>query len=306
MEKLRFVLLAVDNNDYQMEQVSSAQSAAARLGIDLDVIHTDHDSIEQSQTVLNLIQASAEKRPNAIFFEPVGTSLAQPARAAAVKKVGWVILNRENVDYMRELREQYSTPMFSVTTSHKDVGNIQGEQIARLLPKGGGVLHIEGPGDNNAAVRRTEGMMARKPANVEVRTLRGRWTEVSAYNAVNSWLKLSIAKEIPISVVAAQNDAMALGARKAFHELPNGPERDRWLQVPFLGCDGLPNGGQKAVREHLLAATVVIPPNAGDAVEAMVTAIRGSKQPDVTLFTEASSFPALHSLSPVMVAAAKH
>jgi ribose transport system substrate-binding protein len=305
MEKLRFVLLAVDNNDYQVEQVSAAQSAAARLGIDLEIIHTEHDSIQQSQVVLDFIQRPAATRPNAIFFEPVGTSLAQPARAAATAKVGWVILNRENVDYVRELRERYSTPMFCVTTDHKDVGEIQGEQIARLLPKSGAVLYIEGPGDNNAAVRRSEGMLSRKPANVEVRVLRGRWTEVSAYNAVNSWLKLSIAKEIPIGVVAAQNDAMALGARKAFHELPNSPARDHWLQMPFLGCDGLPNGGQKAVREHLLAATVVIPPNAGDAIEAMATAIRSGQQPEVTLFTQANSFPPLHSLAPVMAAAAK-
>ena len=297
MEKLKFVLLAVDNNDYQVEQVSSAQTAAARLGVDIEVVHTEHDSILQSQIVLDLIQSPVGKRPNAIFFEPVGTPLAQPARAAAAAKVGWVILNRENVDYVRELRDRYSTPMFCVTTSHKDVGYIQGEQISRLLPKGGALLYIEGPGDNDAAVRRTEGMLARKPASVEVRTLRGRWTEVSAYTAVSSWLKLSIAKEIPIGVVAAQNDAMVLGARKAFHELPNGPDRDRWLRVPFLGCDGLPNGGQKAVRENLLAATVVIPPNAGDAVEAMATALRSGKQPEVTLFTQASSFPPLHSLT---------
>jgi ribose transport system substrate-binding protein len=298
MDKLKFVLLAVDNNDYQVEQVSSAQSAASRLGIEIEIIHTEHDSIQQSQIVLDLIHGPPGKRPNAIFFEPVGTALAQPARAAAAAKVGWVILNRENVDYVRELRDHHSSPMFCVTTDHNNVGNIQGEQISKLLPKGGAVLHIEGPGDNNAAVRRTEGMLARKPSNVEVRSLRGRWTEVSAYNAVNSWLKLSIAKEIRIGVVAAQNDAMALGARKAFQELPNGPERDRWLRVSFIGCDGLPNGGRKAVREHLLAATVVIPPNAGDAVQAMATALRTGKQPDVTLFTEASSFPPLHTLAP--------
>jgi ABC-type sugar transport system substrate-binding protein len=298
MDKLKFVLLAVDNNDYQVEQVSSAQSAATKLGIEIEIIHTEHDSIQQSQIVLDLIQGPPSKRPNAIFFEPVGTALAQPARAAAAAKVGWVILNRENVDYVRELRDHHSSPMFCVTTDHKNVGNIQGEQISKLLPKGGGVLHIEGPGDNNAAVRRTEGMLARKPSNVEVRSLRGRWTEVSAYNAVNSWLKLSIAKEIRIGVVAAQNDAMALGARKAFQELPNGPERDRWLRVPFIGCDGLPNGGRKAVREHLLAATVIIPPNAGDAVQAMASALRTGKQPEVTLFTEATSFPPLHSLAP--------
>jgi ribose transport system substrate-binding protein len=299
MKTLGFALLVVDNNDYQVEQVSSAQTASSRLGIQLQVLHTDHDSIVQSQRVLELIQSPAQSRPDAIFFEPVGTALAQPARAAAAAKVGWVILNRENVDYVRELRDRYRTPVFSVTTSHKDVGYIQGEQIARLLPKGGAVLYIEGPGDNAAAVCRSEGMMARKPASVEVRTLRGRWTEQSAYAAVSSWLKLSIAKEVPIGVVAAQNDAMALGARKAFLDLSIGPDRDRWLHLPFIGCDGLPNGGQKAVREGLLAATVVIPPNAGDAVEAMASALRTGQQPDVTIFTQANSFPPLSSLAPV-------
>jgi ribose transport system substrate-binding protein len=280
MDQLRFVLLAVDNNDYQVEQVNAAQAAAAHAGVQLEVFHTEHDSIQQSQKVLDLIQAPIAARPDAIFFEPVGTALAQPARAAAAAKVGWVILNRENVEYVRELRERYSTPMFCVTTSHRDVGEIQGEQIGRLLPNGGAVLYIEGPGDNNAAVRRTEGMLARKPANVEVRMLRGRWTEVSAYNAVSSWLKLSTSKELPIGVVAAQNDAMALGARKAFSELR----------------DGLAKGGQKAVRDGALAATVVIPPNAGNAVEAMATAIRSGKQPDANIYTQPSSFPALPSL----------
>ncbi len=299
MDQLRFVLLAVDNNDYQVEQVSAAQAAAARAGIQLEVLHTEHDSIQQSQKVLDLVQAPVADRPNAIFFEPVGTALAQPARAAAAAKVGWVILNRENVEYVRELRDRYSTPMFCVTTSHGEVGEIQGEQIGRLLPKGGAVLYIEGPGDNNAAVRRTEGMLARKPANVEVRMLRGRWTEVSAYNAVSSWLKLSTSKELPIGVIAAQNDAMALGARKAFNELSNGADRDRWLHIPFIGCDGLAKGGQKAVRDGALAATVVIPPNAGDAVEAMATAIRSGKQPEANIYTQPSSYPPLPSLLPM-------
>ena len=120
MEKLKFVLLAVDNNDYQVEQVSAAQTAGARLGVELQIVHTEHDSIQQSQVVLDLVQSPTDRRPNAIFFEPVGTALAQPARAAAAAKVGWVILNRENVDYVRELRDRYSTPMFCVTTSHRE------------------------------------------------------------------------------------------------------------------------------------------------------------------------------------------
>src|SRR5215469_6375311 len=143
---------------------------------------TEHDSILQSREVLDLIQTPAVECPDAILFEPVGTALAQPARAAAAAGVGWVVLNREKVEYFADLRQKFRSPMFSVTTSHREVGQIQGQQIARLLPNGGAVLYIEGPSDNNASVRRTEGMQLAKPHNFEVRILRGRWTGESAYN----------------------------------------------------------------------------------------------------------------------------
>jgi ribose transport system substrate-binding protein len=291
-------LLVVENNDYQAQQIIAAQAAAYRLNIQLQVIHTEHDSIMQSRRVLDLIQAPAGLRPDAIFFEPVGTALAQPARAAAAAGVGWVVLNREKVEYFGDIRHKFRTPMFSVTTSHGQVGEIQGQQIARLLPNGGAVLYIEGPSDNNASVRRTEGMQLAKPHNVEVRILRGRWTGESAYNAVTSYLKLAIAKEVRIGVVAAQNDSMALGARKAFEDMDNRPIRDRWLKLPFIGCDGLLKSGQTAVRNGSLTATVVIPPNAGEAVELMASALRTGKQAAETFFTQPSSFPPLASLQP--------
>lgn len=298
MKELKFVLLVVENNDYQAEQVISAQAAADRLGVRLEVVHTEHDSIMQSGRILEFVQSPAAHRPDAIFFEPVGTSLAQPARAAATAGIGWVVLNRESIDYVPELRQKFPAPVFTVTTSHRDVGHIQGEQIGRLLPQGGAVLLIEGPTDNKAAVLRTEGMNATKPRNVEVRVLRGRWTGESAYNAVTSWLRLSITKELAIGVIAGQNDAMALGARKAFEDLPENIDRQRWLRLPFIGCDGLPKSGQAAVRNGILAATVVIPPNAGNAVELMVSALRTGKQPEETVYTQAESFPPLTSLRP--------
>jgi ABC-type sugar transport system substrate-binding protein len=299
MKRFRFTLLVVENNDYQAEQVISAQAAANRLGIHLQVINTEHDPIVQAEQVLKLLQSGAGVRPDGILFEPVGTPLAQPAKVAASSGVGWVVLNREFVDYLPGLRQEYRTPMFSVTTSHTDVGRIQAEQIARLLPKGGAVLYIQGPSDNDASKRRSAGMQAAKPANIEVRALRGLWTEESAYHAVNQWLGLSIAQELVLGVVAAQNDAMALGARRAFHELAASATRDRWLNLPFIGCDGLPGTGQAAVRRGVLAATVVIPANAGHAIEVLVSSLQTGEQPPACILTEATSYPPLPSLKPV-------
>lgn len=297
MKKLKFVLLVVENNDYQAEQTIVAKQAAHESEADLHIVQTGHDAVTQSQEVLKLLYSPAETRPDGILFEPVGTPLAQAAKIAATSGVGWVVLNRE-VDYIHELRLQSKTPCFSITTDHEEVGRIQGEQIAKLLPHGGTVLYIHGPSDNKAAVRRAAAMQAAKPANVEVRVLKGLWTEESAFHAVASWLKLNVAKDSGFGVVAGQNDAMALGARRAFQELTAGPEQERWLSLPFIGCDGLPKTGQIYVHRGVLAATVVIPANAGRAVKEMVNSLRSGQQPPECIFTSPTSYPQIAALKP--------
>ncbi len=298
MERLRIALVAVENNDFQKMQAASAQEAALRLDVELQIVHIEHDALMQSQEILKLLQSSPTARPHGILFEPVGTALATPAQLAARENVGWVILNRGSVDYLPELRTRYSAPMFCVTTSHVDVGRVQGEQMGRLIRSLGVVLYIQGPSDNEASKQRTAGMQASKPPLLEIRYMKGTWTEKSGYEAIQSFLGLTTSRQAAVKLVAAQNDAMALGARKAFLELTSGAGTDRFSNLPFIGCDGLPNGGQAAVRKGELAATVVIPPNAGQAVEVLADALRKRKQPEERILTTPTSFPDLSSLTP--------
>jgi ribose transport system substrate-binding protein len=297
MKKTRLVLLVVANNDYQAEQTTVAKQAAHECGIDLQIIQTEHDAVVQGQEVLNLLYRPAGTRPDGILFEPVGTPLERAAKMAASSGVGWVVLNRE-VDYLKELRRQCSAPLFSVTTNHEEVGRIQGEQIVKLLPHGGTVLYIHGPSDNKAALDRAAAMQAAVPQSVKVRVLKGLWTEESAFHAVASWLKLNTAKDVALGLVAGQNDAMALGARRAFQERTAGTERDRWMGLPYIGCDGLPGTGQAYVRRGILEATVVIPANAGQAIKALVTSLKTGQQPPECILTKASSFPEIAALKP--------
>jgi len=90
---------------------------------------------------------------------------------------------------------------------------------------------------------------------------------------------------------------MAMGARKAFEELPNGVARDRWLSVPYLGCDGLPNSGQAWVREGRLHATVYIPPNAGTALEMLVNGVQTGTMPPEQTLTVPVSYPTIENLA---------
>jgi len=299
MRKLKFfVSLTTNDNDYQIEQAHSAELAAHKLGVDIQIVYADNDAINQSTQILKAIQAAPEDRPDGILFEPVGgTALPQVARAAATAGIGWAVLNRE-ANYIRELRESSKAPIFSVSSDHVEIGRVQGRQCAALLPTGGTVLYIQGPSENSAAKERTLGMQEAKPANIHLVMLKGQWTEESAQRSVRSWLKLTTSQKTNVDLVAAQDDSMAIGARKAFQELPSEIERERWLNLPYLGCDGLPKTGQAWVRSGLLAATIFIPPNAGQAIEMLVGALQNGKPAPERALTVAVSVPALDSLRP--------
>ena len=299
MKRLRVVVsLITQDNDYQVEQAVAAEETARRLGVDVEVLYADADSILQSQQILKFVQAEPGARPDGIIFEPVGgTALPQVARAAVSGGIAWVVLNRE-IDYVKQLRQAFKVPVFIVSGDNSEMGRIQGRQLAALLPAGGSVLYIQGPPETDAAKLRTAGLYETKPSNVQIKTMKGNWTEASAFKAVTSWLRLSTSQQSHIDVIAAQNDAMAAGAKKAFQQFSyEGEGRDRWVNLPFLGVDGVSKTGQAWVRSSVLAATIVCPPLAGTALEMLTRALQTGSLPPETTFITPHSFPELSTLN---------
>ncbi len=299
MKKLRFLVsLTNDDNDYQIEQASATDEAARKLGVSAQVIYAGNDAITQSTQLLQAIQAAPQDRPDAILFEPVGsTALPQVARAAINAGIGWAVLNRE-ATYIAELRALKKSPIFTISADHTEIGRIQGRQFNALLPKGGSILYIQGPSENSAAKERTSGLMETKRDNIQVTVLKGQWTEESSQKSVRSWLKLTTSQKAVIDLIGAQDDSMAIGARKAFQELSNESDRERWLKLPFTGCDGLPKTGQAWVKSGLLAATVYSPPNTGLAIEMLLQTIQSGKDLPERALVEPSSIPAIGQLRP--------
>lgn len=206
-----------------------------------------------------------------------------------------MVLNCD-VDYIAELRSRARAPAFAITSDHLEIGRIQGRQFAALLPRGGSLLYIQGPAASVAAKQRTAGMEETKPANIQVRALRGQWTEESASQAIVSWLRLTTARESHPNLISAQDDSMAMGARKAFEKLFSGAEQAKWLGLHFTGVDGLPTEGQMWVRKGLLAATVVVPANAGTAVEMLVQVLQHKGAVPERTLTVPKSLPAIEEL----------
>ena len=304
MKKPRLLLSVTnDTNDYQIEQAKMARHAAARVGADLEIVCAQDDGVLQSQQLLQRIQSATEPPPDVILFEPAGsTTLPQVARAAAAAGIGWVILSR-NAEYIPELRSNSHIPAFAVASDHQEIGRIHGRQLAALLPRGGIVLSIQGPAHCKAASLRLTGLLETKPENVQLRAVKGYWTEASAQKAVQSWLNLSTSRGIDIAAVCAQDDSMAMGARKAFeksvHQL-----RQSWLRVPFLGVDGMPKTGQDWVRRGLLAATVLSPLTAPIAIDLIARFLEHGIMPPPCTVTQTRSIPDLEILGRTALAAA--
>ncbi len=288
------VALITSDNDYQAEQAASATEVAARLGLRIQVVYADNDAVNQTQQLIKIIQ-NTTLRTDAIIVEPVGTEMIQVAKAAVAAGIGWGILNRES-EHISELRRGRRAPVFAVTTDQIEVGSIQARQFAALVEQGN-ILYIEGPSGGGVSSLRTKGMLSAKPAGLALKVLKGDWTERSGHHAIKSWLSLSTSRKLDIRLVGCQNDAMAMGARKAFAEVADTQERERWLKAPFTGCDGVTKTGQEWVRRGLLAATVVTPPTAGLALEILAQAVQTGSDPPASTASAPWSFPKLEELS---------
>lgn len=150
MTKLKvLVSLITENNDYQLEQAASAQAAALKLGAEVQIIYSGNDAVQQTQQILSFIQ-DPSKRPDAILAEPVGTGMAQIAKAAVGAGVAWAIINTD-VDYITQLRQHALVPVFAILSDHEAIGKIQGQQIETCLGEQGCVLYIEGPSVRDVA-----------------------------------------------------------------------------------------------------------------------------------------------------------
>ncbi len=295
MNPLSIVVSLMSNgNGYQRQQAASAEEAASRLGVRLVVLFADNDPIQQSQQLLNIIQWR-DLRPDAIVCCPVGTGMKRVAYAAAENGIGWAIINRD-VDYLEELRALAKVPVCHVSVDQVAVGKIQARQMAKLLPLGGAVLYLQGPASSPAVQARVKGMEAERPSNLQIRTVRGKWTEQSGYDAAAAWLHMASSKHESIDMVCSQNDDMAVGARKALETLSTGERREILSQLPYTGCDACEGTGREWLRKGMLTASIAMPSTAGVSLEVLVKALRSGVPPAERTVAMPTSSPSLETL----------
>ena len=136
MKNLRIVVSLPNDNAYQHEQGIVAKSTGERLGLDLQVIHANDDSITQSQQLLEIIQSKSEPRPSAFLVEPVtGTGLRRVAEAAVAEGIAWVVSNSD-VDYVEQLRKKPRVPVFIVTQGQHEMAGCKASSLPHFCLTG--------------------------------------------------------------------------------------------------------------------------------------------------------------------------
>lgn len=293
--RLIAVLLLTEKQDFQRAQAQSAREVCEREGYQVEIVFSDNSPFMQIRQALEFVARPLASRPAAIAIELAGASAAftKVARAALAAGVGWVELS-SGASAVEALRREFPGRLVAtVTADEVSIGELHAAQCRRLLPKGGGLLYVEGPGANSIVKARRlalERSLAGTTITI-VKTLAADWTEDGAIEATIAWLQQPSSKRICPDLICSQNDAMAVGVRMAA-----AAQRASWAGVPTLGCDGVATVGQRYVKEGTLAATIIKPVTAGPAVDWIVRAIRGETLPRHLVLLP-TSFPAVEVLA---------
>ena len=157
-----------------------------------------------------------------------------------------------------------------ISADNYEMGRTMGEHIAQQLSGHGRVLEVMGLRGSSPAIDRHKGFtdaLSNYPGIQLLSTLQGDWTEESGYEAVKQFLTTSAAN---VDFVFAQNDRMAMGARRAMKETLTTLPR-------FCGIDGLPgkDGGIQLVQDSILDATYIYPTHGDQLLQTAVNILEG-------------------------------
>lgn len=297
MAKKRVFVLLIGNkergdiNHFQLLQEDTAINEGRRLGFDVEVAFAP--GFDQLRALKRRLGDAAAGAVDAVVTEPANNATMDLMLNELKGRCGLIILSA----WGPSIEPAYGAwgsglPMGSVGTDHVRVGQIQGRQVKALLPTGGRLLYVAGPLRSSAAQQRLEGVKSQLGDEVKLEEISaGQWTESDGIVAFNDWYRVAKARDPVVPVVAAGNDELALGARRACEALANPAHREALLKARFLGVDACPTFGQKLITEKQLFASVLTPANTGLALGHLHRFWGQGTAVPLRSFTEARAWP---------------
>jgi Periplasmic binding protein domain len=282
------------DEDYHHMLAEEAAAAARQHRVPVDVFDAGQTAAKQAQDVVRFAIDHASERLCALvvpFADATGEGAIQDdptyrvARRVLQKGVGWVMLNHGRADLVTALRAEFpSLPVALVAIDNLEFGRIQARFLRGLVKPGAKVLCVRGNPFDSGSQERSAGLaQGLNGAHIAVEDVDGRWDPALAESAVHRWITSPLRVQTALHAVVAQNDPMALSARKALNRAAGELGRPELRQVPVLGGDGLPGVGRRWVDEGTLTATVSVTLPGRAAVEMVLRHWRdGTPLPAVT------------------------
>jgi ABC-type sugar transport system substrate-binding protein len=287
--------LLKEDQEFQQMQAEDAKAAAARAGLEVRVVFSNNDPARQIQQMEEAIAAPPGARPLAIVAETTGAvGFERVAHSALKADIGWVLVGSGTPKHLDNLRREFpDLPIVAIHVDNHEVGRLMARMALALAPASGKVMVMEGPSMNATTLHRRQGLEeGLRSSTLKIgKSLGADWTVAGAAKAVEIWLKLAAKSAVRPDLLVSMNDEGAAGALQAIRTL-----RPEWGAIPAVGCDGLPNGGQKLVREGVLAGTVVIPSGTGAAVE-LVDGWRSGRRGETSISLPVHTVPTVEELA---------
>ena len=227
-----------------------------------------------------------------VSAESMKGSVEEVAKAG----VDCVLVNRIPA-FLPQMSEEHTEVLLaSVAPDQVEIGRFQGRQCLKILPDGGKVILVLGVDGAPSTLERRDGFLEVAGDHVTVKELRGRWLMDRAEAAVNHIFEIGGAKNV-VDLFVCQNDPMAAGVHAALDNQSKVLGSPEIAKTPIIGCDGLPDEGQKMVSAKKIDATVVMPPSTPRALEILS---QYWQQGDRTLnaILPPTSFPSVDTLNP--------
>jgi ABC-type sugar transport system substrate-binding protein len=279
---MRTVALFLDHADnrYQGLLLSAARTHAADREVRLlEPRYAEGSTATQMAQMLECVKAA--ERPDGAVLLVAGEVSQLPACRHLLKAGVSLVFANRLPPYLDELRSAYPAALIAgVAPDQHEIGRIQAQETERLAPKADYVLVITGAGPS--AAERSEGFKQRLSARVTAHQLFGKWTEQGALEALSDWYRLGADRDRQVGAIVCHNDLMGRGARRAV--VAEAQRRGvAAADTVIIGCDGLPDEGQRMVESGELSATVVLPPTTPVALDLLLGFWAQGERRDVTL-----------------------
>jgi ABC-type sugar transport system substrate-binding protein len=264
------LFLADETNDYQNQIKQDVLTFGALSGFNVFCYSASNQISLQIVQIYSSLYSDPEKRPDVILILPVrDNALDEVAYEVISHGIGWFCLNRP-MPILKKLREEFPlVPISFIGPDHFEIGQIQGRQFRALLPKGGHLLYVQGSAVTSSANARYAGMQSViDGSNIRITGVAdGHWSEEHTKNVMARRLAVQARGKEHIDLIGCQNDAMAIGTKKALESVAKCLDQPELSRIPVTGVDGLITVGQRFVDNGQLAATIIYPSSGKPAID---------------------------------------